>query len=686
MSRDRRVRIVLTTLLACGVGLAAQAKLVMGRPVFMGAGGPAGPGAVNLPYMAQDSAGNNYRIFNGGWFQQNSNMPLYSQGAILTVNGQALQQNNNQGRIDGKTGELVLEGMSAAGCSVTRRVLVDKAGGYIRFIDQFKNTQAQPQTIQAMIQSTCNYGINAGQNVDDPKKKGQAIGWVGQTGANQSVVEMYAGKGSKVVPQVNWPQGNNVVQATYSLTIAPNHEVAIMHMHTVAPTQDAGTRFIDDLKEMPIIKSLPGILRREIVNFRGAQDFIGEIEILRGDLMDVVELRSGDTFKGNLEEKTYDLQTFYGNVSLPVDKVVGIINVGQFRPRQLLVTTDGQIFGGQLKKQTIELEMSSGQLTQIPLSQIGRVGYRKRPDEPQDWTFDKPMVVLRTGERVNIQMPPGPMEVVTRYGKLSLAPQDVAAVLLQNEENQVHEIELTDGSRFAGLLTNAQFDLKLESGGSGPEQIVKIPASAVARIQLTTKVKEADDDTPTIHLANEDQLNGALIGKLKLDTAFDTIEVNAPELRSLSHSPEGTAADVTAVLWDGTSLSGQLEDQDVSCQLVNGLVIKVPIGLLHQYDQPLPQPSAIMVEKIRKLVETDLSNEDWHVRDRGRAQLLSMGPAVGPVLKQIRATQSPEAQKTIDMILAELSKQRKSDKGAATSGPAAGNANPAAADQMIIEN
>src|SRR5207249_9204363 len=107
-----------------------------------------------------------------------------------------------------------------------------------------------------------------------------------------------------------------------------------------------------------------------IVNFVSGQGFIGERELLRGDVFDVIEIRGGDQMRGNLKEPTFKLATFYGNVELPASRVVGLINVGEFRPRQLLITTDGEIFGGKLAKETVDLEMTSGQITQIPLSQI----------------------------------------------------------------------------------------------------------------------------------------------------------------------------------------------------------------------------------------------------------------------------------------------------------------------------
>ena len=677
MKRGRGVRIGAGIVIVLCLTMMSQAQLRARG--FIGGGAAAGPGMVNLPYVQQDNVGNNWQIYNGGWFRQNNNMPIYGQGAMIWINGQPVQQAGNQARLDPKTGEVIVDNMTANGCSIVRHIYIDKAAGYIRFVDVIKNTQNQQQTFNLMFQSNSNYGINMGQEVADPRKKGQNLGWVGQTGANQSMVEMYAGKGAKVAPQLNYQPGNNVIQANLPLTIAAGKEMAVLHIHTVAPTQDAGMKFMTDLKESPLIKTIAAPLRRLIVNFRAGSDFIGDIEILRGDVLDVVELRSGDEYKGTIKEDGYQLQTFYGNIALPIDKVIGIINVGQFRPRQLLVTTDGQIFGGHLKKENLQLQMSSGQTIQVPLSQISRVGYRKQNDEPREWTLDKPMVVMRSGERVAVQMPANPIEVVTRYGTLSLKPEQVAAALLQNEDNTVHEIELTDGSKFAGLLTAPWFEMKLDTGG-GPDQTVRFPTGAIAKIQLNTKLKEPDDATPSIKLSNEDELNGALIGNLKLDTSFDTIGVNAPELKSLAHAPEGGANDVQVTLWDGTSLSGQLEDQDVACQLVSGVTLKVPVALVREYVQPVPQPSAAMVEKIKKVVETDLSNDDWHVRDRARAQLLSMGPAVAAVLKGLRDNQPPEAQKTIDIILAELEKQRKIEKSGGL-GPA-----PGANAGAVVEN
>jgi hypothetical protein len=510
-----------------------------------------------------------------------------------------------------------------------------------------------------MLTTNLNYGINTSQVTEDPRRKGQQIGWSAQTGSMACLFEMFAGKGSKLAPTIMAQPGNSQCQASFQVSIPAGKEIALMHLHGMVPTPDAGQQFLTSVKEAQLLKQIPPNLRKLLVNFAGGQNFIGDFEILRGDLLDVVELKSGDQLKGTLKEPTFDVTTFYGPVSLPVEKVIGLLNVGQFRPRQLVVTTDGQVFGGKLKKETLDLQLSSGQVTQIPLSQVNRVGYRKRPGEPEEWTFEKPLVLMRSGERIAVKTPTSPIEVATRYGKLSLRPEQVAAVLLQSEDNGVHQVFLADGGKFSGLLGADSFEMSLDTGG-GSEQTVKFPVSAIARFQLTPKVAEIEDATPTLKLANDDLLVGTIAGQLKVDTTFDTITVNAGEIKTLSH-PKDNPADVQVVMFDGSTLSGQLQELDLQFQTAGGLSLRVPLALLEEYSQPQPQPSKDLTEKIKKVVE-DLNSKDWKQRDRAEAALLSMGPSAIGVLKQLRQDQPPEAQQRFDNILQQLEKQQK-DKG-----------------------
>lgn len=658
--------VVVALVVAGGVTVPAKELVARRAPVAPGAVGPGG--VVNLPYYVQDTRGNQWRIYQGGWVQQQGNQPIYSQGAQITINGNQPQMNNNQGRVDEKTGELVLENLNAQGLLVTRRIFIDKEQSLVRYIDVIKNPGGQPVQVAVQIQTNFNYGVNATQTVQDPKRKGQELAWVAQTGAGPAVMEVFSGKGAKNAFQIMGPNQNSYIQAVINPTIPAGKEVAIMHMHGVVPTVDAGVQFVKGLKEAQLLRTIPRELRKIIINFAGGQNFIGDVEILRGDVLDVVELRGGDQYRGTLKEPTFALETFYGKVDLPVDQVIGLINVGRFRPRQLVITTDGQIFGGRLAKDTLDLELSSKQVIKVPLAQVTRVGYRKRDGEPEEWTFEKPLVLMRTGERVGVQMPTEPVTVLTRYGKLNVNPASIAALLLQTEEHGVHEILLTDGSRFAGLLDATSFPMKLDNASG---QAVTFPASSVARMQFSNKA--ADPDTAgvaTLALANDDVLVGSLGGKLAVDTAFDTITVNAEEIRSLTH-PTAGSLDVSITLWDGSMLSGQLQEQELSCTLASGLAVRVPVALVEAYQQPQPVPSAQMIDRIKSVV-TELNADDWKQRDRAEAALVGMGPVAIGILKQIRGDQPPEAQQRIDSVVKALEKERDGAEGSAPKAPGRG--------------
>ncbi|MGD1275798.1 MAG: hypothetical protein ABR964_01080 [Tepidisphaeraceae bacterium] len=610
-----------------------------------------GPGGtVTLPYVQADGAGNQWAVYPGGWIRQNGPQPLYGQGETLLINGNNPGMNNNMAKLDPQTGELVLEGLNAGNCMVTRRILLGGDSGLVRYIEIIKNIQAQDQTFNVQIQSNLNYGVSGSVLVNDPKHKDSQIGWVALTGINRAALEMFAGKGAKLSPTINYEPGNSMVQANYAVEVPAGKSVALVHLMGAAASIDQGQQTILSVKEAKVLASVPADIRKIIANFATGDTFINDLEILRGDVFDVIELRSGDLIKGTLKEDSYKLATFYGAVELPKGQVIALMNIGQYRPRQLIVTVDGQVFGGNLQNQSIAMELSSGQVVQVPLSQMSRVGCRKQPGEPQEWTFDKPCVVMRSGDRVNVEMPAGPIEVLTRYGLLRLDPRSIASIVFQGEDNGVHEIYLTDGSKFAGLVTAPAFDMKLLSGFAA--QPVRFPTSSLLALRLAGKAAEADDTTPSMALINQDLLVATLEGTLNLDTAFDTVQISGVQVRRLTHAAGGSA-DVQVTLWDNTIISGQLQQQEVQCKLLSGTSINIPLALVSEYNQPLPRPSDVMIEKIKTLV-TGLSADDWKQRDEAEAALVTLGPSVISVLKDQRSSQPPEAQERIDAIIKRL--------------------------------
>jgi hypothetical protein len=651
------IRSLLVPLLAVIVIEPAFARRI--RPM------PTQTGLVNLPYMTSDSQGSQWTVYQPGNIQMQGNMPVYSQAAQLTINGNQPGMQNNMARIDDKTGELLLENMTAGNLTVTRRLLFDADENYVRVIDVVHNTQGADQTVNIQLMSNLNFGVQSAVNVPDPKHKDQSIGWVAQlNGAPRAAVELFAGKGSKVVPSITYPPGNNYVQATLNVNIPANQEVAFVHVHGTAAGQDAGVQWINSLKDEKLLADVPKELRKIIVNFKARPTLPGDLEVLRGDVLDAVELRSGDRFNGNLVETLYKLDTFYGTVDLPTDHIVGILNAGQFRPRQLIVLSDGQIFGGHLQKPTIDLQLSSGQKTQIPLTQISRVGYRLRPGESEDsfaeQVLQPPDLLMSSGDRVAVEMPPANITVVTRYGQLDLSPASIASIAFTSDDSGVHTINLIDGSHFAGLVTQPEFAMKLATGGNG--QPVHFPVSSLARLVVKLRADDSGDSSsaapsPTLQLKKDDTFVGTLQGELKLDTGFDTITLNAAELRGLTHASPN-APDISVTTWDGTVLSGQLESPDLlSCHLASGIDVHVPVALVQSYTNTQSQAPTMMLDRIKAII-AQLNADDWKQRDSAEKQLLNLGPNAISTIKSLRDKQPPEAQQRIDSVLKQLEKQR----------------------------
>jgi hypothetical protein len=643
MYRIAMIGLAVMVLLSVPAGVEAQAAR-RARPAGVGGGG-----IVNLPHTLNDSQGNQWMIYQGGWMRQQGPRQVFGQGGMLMINGNQPSMNNNQGRIDDQTGELLLEGMSAANLTITRRIHVDREQGFIRYIDIIQNPQGQPQELNLTVQSNSNFGVQGNQMVERQGRAEGPVGYVATTHGNGVMVGVFGASRSRIVPALNWPEGNSHVQAVFQLNVPAGQAVAIMHIHTASNTAEQGVRFIQSLDERKLLADLPRELRKMILNFTAGDSYVGDYEVLRGELFDVVELRGGDQVRGTLREQSYQLTTFYGRIELPVERVVGVINVGQYRPRQLVVTSDGEIFGGELEKQSVALELSSGQVTEVPLGQVTRIGYRKRAGEPEEWTFSQPLIMMRSGDRVGIEMPNEPLAVLTRYGALELDPQTIAAVAFQADEHGVHEVLLTDGSRFAGLVPREQFEMTL-SGGSG--QVVSFPASSVTRLQFAAEEPVVDPSAPRLELVNGDAFIGALDGEMQLDTAFDTLTLRGGEISRLV-PVEGGGVDVQVTLWDQTTVSGQLRQPAVACRLNSGVEVEVPVALIQEYVQPLPSPSSAMIERIKAVV-AELNAEDWRQRDRAEAQLISMGVSVMAVLRELRADQPPEAQQRIDTVLKQL--------------------------------
>jgi hypothetical protein len=651
------------------VGLAGASGLALGFAIAWGivAGSPVwgqarGTRTVTFPYSQTDAAGNQWQIYGNGMAQQQGgNAPVFAQLAQLSVNGANINMRGNQsGKVDEKTGELLLENLSVGGVSVTRRILLDPADGSIRYLDTFKtsaNAANKAVTLNLNYSSNFNFGIMQARTVLDSRKKDKPLGWAGMTHGNRAVHLTWAASGSKIAPRINWPEGSNVLQVGFSLEVPAGKEVTLVHLHGSTETLDKAADLVGGgAKGSKLLAGIPPEIRKTLANaLTRSGSLPDDLEVLRGEGgLDVVEVRNGDQLRGTLVDETYAIKTAYGRVQLPAERVVGLLSVGRLRPLQLLVTQEGEVFGGELESDAVPIRLSSGQIVRVPVSQVARVGYRLRPgDEDETPPLTKPQVVLRTGERMVIQPPGTTLEVATRYGVLQFPVSAVSDVQLRSEDSPVHVVTLVDGSLLSGLLTASRFEFMLD--GAAGAQPLTVPASAILRLKpsATSTAEPVESADPELQVIGGDVLRGQLTGVLQLDTAFEAVEVRGEQVRAIARSEEGKELRLT--LWDQTVMTGELRTPVLKVRLGSGVELDVAVDLIVTYQNASPRPSDLMADRIRSLV-ADLNHDDFRRREQAQQEILAAGPAVIGVLEELKPAQPPEAQQRIEQILTQLRK------------------------------
>ncbi len=600
---------------------------------------------VNLPFVMRDDGGTQWDLVADGSINDGGN-DLYDGGSKLFIDGNfQFNPNSNQVPYDQAHNEVVFGPVPCKGLSISRRVAVDAKASYIRYAEVLENPTAQPVRMQVRIYFNMGGSVQNVQPFMDDKKKQNQIGMAFGDN-NNSLAIVGAGRGSKIVPRFVPQQGTDNVDVFYDVEVPAKQTMVIVHIESRRTSIPDCLAFMQGMKDKDYLKDLPRELARKVANFSGGTRLGGDLELLRGDLTDIVEVRGGDQLRGTLKEEKFRLKTSYGIMELPAERILGMVNVGEYHPRQLIVTRDGEILGGELEKKSISIELSSRQVTTIPVAQVSRFGYRKKAGDGEDWTFDKPMITLRTGERIAVSAPEGELEILTRCGLLRIKSESIHTLTIAAEDTAVHQVVLSDGSRLSGLVSLESFAMKQADTG----QTIAFPTSRIAKLQYQAKLDDADDATPVLMLANDDQLVGTVAGILKLQTAFGLMDLNSGEIKQLTHAK---GADVQIVLWDQTTVSGQLQDQDLVCDLKCGVQMKVPVSLVGEYNQPRPTPSAPVIESIQKL-GVELNSDDFATREEAQHKLTTMGPVVIKVLQKMRDKQTPEGQTRIDAIIKAL--------------------------------
>ncbi|MCD6304210.1 MAG: hypothetical protein J7M21_04530, partial [Planctomycetes bacterium] len=360
---------------------------VAGPRTAFGAGGSSGKTsglhipqqrAVGFNYVLNDGAGYRWDIQYYGSVGQGTNY-AYAGGLYLKINGSSVHS-SGRGWANAAGDEVEIGPYSRGGLRVYRRIKVFRDRGLARWLDIFENPSGAAVTVNARIYTNTNWSI-AQQVYDGGKgqfgEKDCAFVTQTQGGSAPAVLHYVCGKRSKLRPTVS-VRGNQI-SVSYNLTIPAGKTVVLCYFESQNNSMAKLVKLMKTFRPYRAMKDLSPAVRRLIVNMPAGGDLDG-IELDRIASADIVVNKNGDPLYGTIRNEKFVVETLFGRMTIPAGQVIGMASAGNDDGRVRILLTGGQIVAGRPPADaSVVLEMPSGGVLRVPISEVRQCAYRIGP-------------------------------------------------------------------------------------------------------------------------------------------------------------------------------------------------------------------------------------------------------------------------------------------------------------------
>ncbi|NBB94732.1 MAG: hypothetical protein GVY16_03230 [Planctomycetes bacterium] len=592
---------------------------------------------------------------------------LYSNGKYLYVQGNNFHHGGRARR--GRTGDEIESGpWNRNGLRIYRRVKVFKDDGVARWLDIYENPGSNDVTVDVRLQSHINYGIqnlhtSSGDGVWDEEDFAAVID-VQRSNNTPSVLHVMCGPKSKLRPAVQQHR-NNVIRTNYRLTVPAGETAIIAHFAVQNHSTSDLRKMMKDFKPTAYLGDLKSAVRKMIVNVRfGGLDFI---DLNRSGKADLVMLRSGDPVFGKVTNAEFVIDSAFGPLTLPADRLVGMATRPNVRGVFQAVLADGQLVCGTLAEQTVELTVPAAGKQSIPFGDIQQWSFQITSKRPEEIPFNGPQLVMRTGDRLAFDPDSLDLQLRTRSGAIPLDAEALLSIDLDNPAQAIHRVKFLNGSILAGIVEPPSFDVELTLNTERTLQ-----RNNVARILYATEESRPRPLT-RIDLNNGDQLYGRLAEEsLQIKGKYGPVTVKPANMLSLQTVPTQSGW-IRLTMWNGSVLLGGLDQETLEFVIEPGPTISIDAAQLIA----VARPDAMPPEDIRKKVDGligRLAAESFEDRQKAQKELVDMGPSILPLLKDNLGSNDPEVRRRLEEIVESLS----------PAGGAVDNSNPGAPPPQIL--
>ncbi len=538
-----------------------------------------------------NDAGYLWDIYTGGGHINTGTNNAYSGSMLLQVNNaqmgvQATAKINKEGD------EIEIGPWTQGAINVYRRVYVDRKMSYARWIDIFENTSDSLQKLDVRVRynmgsPTQQIYTTLGQAQITDKDWG-LITLPDEKSGQPYVAHIFAGKNAKFRPSLQINIGSNTHWCISQLEIPAKKAVALCYFESQHNMYEDAKKFLGNFNPARETRKIPAALRGIILNMESNLLTLGSLELPRKENADFAVLDNGNEITGTIINDKFSLETPFGKVELPADRVIGFQSDPTSKEFVQAGLVDGQIVSGKLISGPIKIRLSEGY--EIPLSpgKFATATFMvsdKRPAEiPQP---DKAMIVLLRGQQFFFDTTEIEYVFQTEHGELKLSSDNLRTIYLTGHEGSMHMAELANGTMLSGLLTTEKIKLKLELGLT-----MEISRQSVARL-IFPKGELKEQPPWNILLNNNNELFGTLATEsLVINSDNTPVTIKTDDIASAEFDPEAMNI-VTVKLFNGTAITGSVQTDKITVQLQPNLKLDIHtthISVMTHMPPPPPQP------------------------------------------------------------------------------------------------
>ena len=232
-------------------------------------------------WTVADGAQKSWDINSNGQVNSGTNAAYSNGGMILTMNGAGFASNGTA-RLSKNKREIEIGPWQWGNISVSRRIYVDQAQGYCRWIDIFETNCGQDQQVNLRYQtnhaSPLKEMVTSSGGKQFTPKKDYAWAAVLNDAARPVVVHVFCSRGAKEAPTPQCNVGAGDTYYNYPITVTNGKPVALCFFESQQPDADKARQFMKDFDPQAELGKVPPAPqdraqhRRPEVHDRGHRD------------------------------------------------------------------------------------------------------------------------------------------------------------------------------------------------------------------------------------------------------------------------------------------------------------------------------------------------------------------------------------------------------------------------------